>query len=83
MNKLDILPFLKELTNDVENEKLNDKQMECIGNFKNMFKFMTEISNTGLTINELKEEDYKDFFKFLIVGCYIYKLCNIPTTKLT
>lgn len=80
MNKLDILPFLKQLTNDVENEKLNDKQMECIGNFKNMFKFMTEISNTGLTINELKEEDYKDFFKFLIVGCYIYKLCNIPPT---
>jgi len=79
MNKLDILPFLKQLANDVENENLNDKQMECIGNFKNMFKFMTEISNTNLTINELKTEDCKDFFKFLIVGCYIYKLCNIPT----
>ena len=71
MEKENTIIFLKQLIKDIEDDKLNDKKMNSINAFKNIFE------NNHLTKIELTTDDMKDYFRFLIVGCYIYKLINV------
>jgi len=71
MEKENTIIFLKQLIKDIEDDKLNDKKINSINAFKNIFE------NNHLTKIELTTDDMKDYFRFLIVGCYIYKLINV------
>ena len=73
MDKQELLIFLKQLTATIEEETITEKQLTSVKDFKNLYLFSTELDVTQI---ELTKDDMKDFFKFLIVGCYMYKLCN-------
>ena len=69
-----LILFLKDLTNSLENNKLNEEQVMHIGEFYMAYEFKNTINN-----DETLDIDEKDFVKFLILGWYIY--CVILRSK--
>ena len=79
MDKQELLIFLKQLTATIEEETITEKQLTSVKDFKNLYLFSEELDVTQIEkvteLTKLTKDDMKDFFKFLIVGCYMYKLC--------
>ena len=69
-----LILFLKELTESLENDKLNEEQVMHIGEFYMEYEFKNTINN-----DETLDVDEKDFIKFLVLGWYIY--CVILKSK--
>lgn len=72
-----LIPFLRELANSIENNELLSNQLQCIGEFFMKYKF----------IDNLKSSDKLDMMKFLVLGWFIYgmieKTENIPSDSET
>jgi hypothetical protein len=58
--------FLKELVDDMENDKLNDNEIKLIGEFYMNYKFKNVVDKQQYLINE------KNYTKYLCLGWYIY-----------
>ena len=69
-----LILFLKDLTNSLENKKLNEDQVMHIGEFYMSYEFKNTINN-----DETLDIDEKDFIKFMVLGWYIY--CIILRSK--
>ena len=77
MNEQDkILPeFLRQLADNIENNKLDSSQLQSVGEFyvSYLFNEDTTTQDTNNTIENRDEEMCdKDFKKFLAFGWYIY-----------
>jgi len=65
--------FLKDLIDDMENDKLNQQQTKLVGEFYMKYKFQNNIIQNNKNINK---ENEKDFIKFLTLGWYIYSIID-------
>jgi hypothetical protein len=64
-----ISDFLRDLADDIDNNSIDDKSLENIGQFYMGYKLNKEIDNTPNA-----SLDEKDLVKFLLVGWYIYRV---------
>jgi hypothetical protein len=60
--------FLKELVDDMENNKLNDDEIKLIGEFYMNYKFKNVVNKQQYLISE------KNYTKYLCLGWYIYSI---------
>jgi hypothetical protein len=68
-----ILPeFLRSLAFDIENNKLNNSQLQSIGEFYVSYLFNHDNNEQESPISEDEDISDKDFKKFLALGWYIY-----------
>jgi hypothetical protein len=59
--------FLKELVDDMENNKLNDNEIKIIGEFYMNYKFKNSLDKqNNIFLND------KKYIKYLSLGWYIY-----------
>ena len=77
-NKVQLIEFLKGVTEKLEEDLLTSTQTNSLVEFQTKYN-----ENTVMVVQKPKftEEDVKDMFKMLIVGCYIYRLANIYKTS--
>ena len=61
--------FLRDLADDIDNDVIDDKSLNSIGQFYMGYKLNKEIDETpNATLDE------KDLVKFLVLGWYIYRV---------
>ena len=65
-----LIPFLRELANSIENNELSSNQLQCIGEFFMKYKFIDNINST----------DKMDMMKFLVLGWFIYGMIEKTET---
>jgi len=65
--------FLKELVDDMENDKLKDDEIKLIGEFYMSYKFQNfiDIENNQNISSKINEKKY---IKYLSLGWYIYSI---------
>nr|QBK85388.1 MAG: hypothetical protein LCIVAC01_01970 [Iridovirus LCIVAC01] len=68
INKILLIPFLKHLTDYLENDKLEPKQVQLIGEFFMKFKCAEQVKKE--TNKEFSEEE---IMKFFTLGYYVYQ----------
>ncbi len=68
INKILLIPFLKHLTDCLENDKLEPKQIQLIGEFFMKFKCAEQVKKE--TDKEFSEEE---IMKFFTLGYYVYQ----------
>jgi len=67
--KQNLILFFKNLTDDIENDKLNEKQLQSLGEFCISYSIQNEIDNDqNIDMSE------KDLIKFLFLGWYMYNI---------
>lgn len=66
-----LVPFLRELANSIENNKLSLNQLQHIGEFFMEYKF-----HEHNELDESKQDEFEssDVIKFLTLGWYIYRV---------
>ena len=72
-DKVNIIKFLKELTYDVENNLLHEKQVISLKEFYGIY----QVLNTKLKYNiddNIDEEEFRNFIKFVLLFSFMYKL---------
>lgn len=76
--KENLITFLKELTKTVEENELHEKQFRSISEFKSMYNLLNEKIKYNIdsidSVSDIKEEDVKEFMKFLLLGWFMYNL---------
>ena len=81
-----LIPFLRELTDNIENNTICPKKLKLVGEFYMSYIFQAEVIDEKN--KEDKEEDKeeekeilkdKDLMKFMVMGYYIY--CHIIENK--
>lgn len=75
--------FLRQLSDDVQNNKIKSSQLQHIGEFYMAYQFHEQAIKDG---DQTLEENHDDpeinpekFMKFLIMGWYVYQLFNKAT----
>jgi hypothetical protein len=63
-----LAPFLRQLADSIDSDKLSPEQMQQVGEFYMSYKVRNE--NTDTDPEELEE---MDFIRFLTLGLYIYR----------
>lgn len=63
-----LAPFLRQLADSIDSDKLSPEQMQQVGEFYMSYKVRNE--NTETVTEELEA---MDFIRFLTLGLYIYK----------
>lgn len=66
-----LVPFLKDLTESIESNKLSQEQLQCVGEFFISYKSLEE---KNIQTNEEDDFDSMDIIKFITLGWYIYKV---------
>jgi hypothetical protein len=61
--------FLKNLADDIENDKLNEKELKYTGEFYMSYLVQNQIDN-----DEDIDVSDKDLVKFLFLGWYMYNI---------
>lgn len=76
--KENLVIFLKNLTKTIEEGEIHDKQFKSIIEFKSMYNLLNEKIRYNVdsidSINDIKEEEVKEFMKFLLLGWFMYNL---------
>lgn len=62
---MEMITFLRNLANDIEKEKLNNTQLQKIGEFLMSYTFE---QRDGV------ESNTDEFMKFITLGWYVYKV---------
>lgn len=63
MSNTEMITFLRNLANDIEKDRLNNSQLQKIGEFLMSYTFEQRVdSNTD------------EFMKFITLGWYVYKV---------
>jgi len=68
-----LISFLKNLTSNLENNKLNEAQLKNVSEFFMSYQFQ-EQSRIDNQENTPKEFNHQDLIKFLSMGWYIYNI---------
>lgn len=76
-----LIPFLRELANSIESNKLSQEQLKHCGEFFMSYKFHEESSKQSETDDD---EDFSDMdvIRFISLGWYMYRIIantNNPT----
>ena len=64
-------PFLRALANRIDNNQLNDKQLQRVGEFFMSYLFDNQVENDNDSSEECNISD-NEFKKFLILGWWVY-----------
>jgi hypothetical protein len=67
-----LIPFLKNLTNLLETNKITSSQLQCLGEFYMTYTLLEKENETCFEDNE--DIDSKEVIKFLTLGWYFYKV---------
>ena len=76
-NKLELISFLKDLTDSLENNELHHKQLESLQEFHIIHKFLKETIKSNVddvTEDVVFKDEAKDFFKFIMLSWFMYCL---------
>ena len=65
VNKELMIEYLKDIANDVDNDKVDATQLQRIGLFLMEYKF-------NMSLDENEDITEKDLMRFLLTGWYIY-----------
>ena len=68
-NDRQLIPFLRNLADSIESEKLLPEQIQHIGEFFMAYKFSEQTQ-----ITETEDFDSMDIVKFITLGWYVYKV---------
>ena len=70
--KRNLILFFRNLVDDIENDKLNERELRSSGEFYMSYLVQNQINND----QDIDISD-RDLVKFLFVGWYIYNISNI------
>lgn len=77
MNNIDLADFFTQLSRDLKNKKVNEKQLQHLGEFYISYKFKNNKKRPPVTDTTFPSEK---LMKYVIMGWYIYtSLENIDT----
>jgi hypothetical protein len=81
LQKNQLIPFLRDLANNLEEKKLNDKQLENIGDFFMSYQFQEQARKDN-DESKLPGVHYtnSELIKFISMGLYIYQLIKLEQT---
>jgi hypothetical protein len=74
VNKELMIEYLKDIVNDVDNDKVEATQLQRIGLFLMEYKF-------NMSLDENEDITEKDLMRFLLTGWYIYTIVLKTKTK--
>lgn len=69
---VDLSLFLRNIADMLDANKLNNKELQLVGEFYMSYKFQNNIINNLDNNEELEDLKDSEFIKFLILGWYIY-----------
>ena len=67
-----LIPFLKQLTNDIENNELTPYQLREVSEFYMSYQFYNRPNNIVATTTPSPDITEEDITKFVILGWYCY-----------
>ena len=70
--KRNLILFFRNLVDDIENDKLNERELRSSGEFYMSYLVQNQINND----QDIDISD-RDLVKFLFLGWYIYNISNI------
>lgn len=73
-NNNQLIEFLREVTRRLDENLLTTNQIDNLLEFQKKYN---ETNDIVIYKPKFTDEDIKDMFKILIIGCYIYRLANI------
>ena len=72
-NDNQLVPFLRNLADSIETDKLSSEQLHCISDFFMSYKLLDTEDKKNLETDE-GDFDSMDVVKFITLGWYIYKV---------
>ena len=67
-----LIPFLKKLTNDIENNELSPYQLREVSEFYMSYQFYNRANNLSTSSTPSHDITQEDITKFVVLGWYCY-----------